>query len=264
MTWLTELCELKRRSARLRAQGFSEAGMLAEVKSLEPARTFSAALKGDGAPAVIAEIKYASPTHGPFRRTEDVGTLAAGYSRAGAAALSILTDGRHFEGSLENLAPARGSSRIPVLCKDFILTTYQVVEARYHQADAVLLIARILSRSEVAELAACAMELGMEPLIELHGVEDLKKIEGTRPTMVGVNHRNLETLEIDRSLSRAMAPRMPPGAARVAESGLSTAADLKEMAQLGYDAVLVGSALMSSPDPAGALKELLGAFHAPH
>ncbi len=262
MSWLEETYARRRERARERAARVPEEVLRERAARVPPPQDFAAAL-ADGAtgdiPAVIAEVKFASPSRGMIRAEKDVEAVAAGYARAGAAALSVLTDVRHFGGDPSFVARAKLASGLPVLRKDFLATPYDVVESRAAGADAVLLIARCLEGAELAALLETARGLGMAALVELHGREDLAKTAGLPVTMVGVNHRDLESLAVDPGLSERMAPELPAGAVRVAESGLSTAGDLRRAARLGYGAVLMGTAFMVEPDPGAALSGLLEA-----
>jgi indole-3-glycerol phosphate synthase len=248
MSWLDDyLVQLRSRNRTERA-GAQEG----------PARDFLGALRAQGAPAVIAEIKFRSPSRGLLRPAFDVEAVAAGYARAGAAALSVLVDGPHFGGQLDFLRRARGACDLPLLAKGFFVDAQDLREVRAAGADALLLIARCLHRLELVRLHDLARELGMAALVELHGEADLDKVAGLHLPLVGVNHRDLDTLELDLGLTRRLGPRLPPGAFRVAESGLSSRDDLARMASLGYGAVLMGTGFMSHPDPGAALADLLG------
>jgi len=257
MPWLPDFVAAKRPRLEERMASVPEALLLERAAARPPARDFAAALRRGSAPAVIAEVKFASPSRGGLRPTLDVERVAAGYAAAGAAALSVLTEPTAFAGDLAFLERASGASGLPVLRKDFLLETYEVTEARAHGADAVLLIARLLGRETLAAMVGRAEALGMASLVEVHREEELALLEGLSPSIVGVNHRDLDTLVMDRSLSARLAPRLPQGPVRVAESGLETGADLCRMAALGYDAVLVGTAFMSKPDPGAALAALM-------
>jgi indole-3-glycerol phosphate synthase len=196
-----------------------------------------------------------------LRPARDVEVVAAGYAAAGACALSVLTEPLHFAGDLAFLERASAASGLPILRKDFLLDPYEVTEARAHGADAVLLIARLLARGSLAAMVERAEALGMAALVEIHGEDDLALLEGLPAPVVGVNHRDLDTLAMDPSLSARLAGLLPEGAVWVAESGLETGADLMRVVALGYGAVLVGSAFMSRPDPGAALAALLEECH---
>ncbi len=222
----------------------------------EPRRAFGEALRQPGV-SVIAEIKRASPSQGVFVDELDVPSVAASYERNGAAALSVLTEPDHFLGSLEFLGLARSSSTIPLLRKDFIVDPYQVVEARAAGADAILLIATVLDRGQLAELLATATELDLEHLVEVHTERELDKLDFGVVKVVGANNRDLETFEVDVRKASRVLRHVPETVLRVAESGIFTPDDLDAAAEGGADAVLVGEALMRSEDPGAALEALL-------
>ncbi len=213
-----------------------------------------------GRPAVrlIAEVKGASPSAGTIRAAFDPAQIASGYAAAGAAAISVLTDARFFSGGDEHLAAVRQTVDVPVLRKDFVLDPYQVYEARALGADAVLLIVAILPRSAVEDLQGLAAELGMAALVEVHAGPELEQALAARAPLVGINNRNLDTLETSLEVTRRLRPRIPPGVVVVGESGIEERAHVEEMARLGVDAVLVGTALMRAGDPAARVRELLG------
>ncbi|HNX32140.1 MAG TPA: indole-3-glycerol phosphate synthase TrpC [Holophaga sp.] len=259
MSWLSEHYATRRLAAERRSALLPERELRARASRQAPPIPFAAALARGKAPAVIAEIKFRSPSEGELRNRRDAAFVARSYELNGAAALSVLIDETHFSGRLDYLAEARMATGLPVLAKGFLVDRREILEARLARADAVLLIAACLARAELAEMHALARELGMDALVELHGEEDFRKIEGLPLELVGVNHRNLDTLALDMDLSRRLAPRLPAGVAKVAESGISTPADLHRMAGLGFDAVLVGTRFMKRPDPGAALNELLGA-----
>jgi indole-3-glycerol phosphate synthase len=258
MAWLGDFLSAKRAHLAAAKAAVPAAELLARAAQRPPPRDFAAALRGGARPGVIAEVKFASPSLGPLRPARDVEAVAAGYAAAGAAALSVLTEPTAFAGDLAFLSRAAAASGLPVLRKDFLLDPYEVAEARAAGADALLLIARLLDPSALAALLERTRDLGMTALVELHREEELALLEGLPVAVVGVNHRDLDTLALDRDLSARLAPHLPPGTVRVAESGLETGADLRRMGDLGYDAVLVGSAFMSKPDPGAALADLLG------
>lgn len=257
MSWLAEHVAFRRRETAERRAGGGEASL--RMRSLGQARprSLSEALRRGGTPAVLAEIKFRSPSRGELRSSRDVEVVAASYERHGASALSVLVDGTHFAGSMDHLARARAVVDLPILAKGFLLDPGDLLEARAAGADAVLLIAACLSGEELRALHGLTVELGMEALVELHGEEDLDKLQGLEPALVGVNHRNLATLGMDPDLGARMAPRLPADAVKVAESGLSCRGDLDRMAALGFDAVLVGTAFMNHPDPGAALARML-------
>ena len=207
---------------------------------------------------VIAEVKRASPSKGDLAPITDPAALAARYHEAGAAAVSVLTEKRRFGGSLADLDAVRSTVDIPVLRKDFMVDEYQFYEARAHGADIVLLIVAALSQSQLKDFYDLSRELGMAALIEVHTHSELESAMEIDPVMVGINSRNLKTLEVDTQVFTELLPRIPGSLIRVAESGISSRADVIEAAQAGASAILVGEALVKSGDPISAMRELLG------
>lgn len=207
---------------------------------------------------VIAEVKRASPSKGDLAPITDPAALAARYHEAGAAAVSVLTEKRRFGGSLADLDAVRSAVDIPVLRKDFMVDEYQFYEARAHGADIVLLIVAALSQSQLKDFYDLSRELGMAALIEVHTHSELESAMEIDPVMVGINSRNLKTLEVDTQVFTELLPRIPDSHIRVAESGISTRADVIDAAQAGASAILVGEALVKSGDPISAMRELLG------
>ena len=217
---------------------------------------------GDGlqpvpGPRVIAECKRRSPSRGVLKADYDPVEIATGYEQAGAAAISVLTEPTFFDGALEHLQAIRNAVGIPVLRKDFVVSEYQLLEARAAGADAVLLIVAALDAQALASLHARASALGLDVLVEVHTADELSVAIDAGARIVGVNNRNLRTLEVDVTASEALAARMPREIVSVSESGLKTPADLIRLRQLGYDAFLIGERFMSGLDPGAALKTLL-------
>ena len=224
-------------------------------------RPFRAALaRPAGAPMrVIAEIKRASPSAGPIRPGADPADIAREYAAAGATAISVLTDKTYFDGDLAYLGCARRACSLPLLRKDFIIDPLQIAEARAAGADAVLLIAAAFPAAEV-QLGDCvlvAAGLGLDVLVEVHDEAELERALAARATLIGVNHRDLRTFQIDMTLTERIAKRVPAGTVLVAESGIKTAADVRRLGDVGAHAVLVGEQLMRAPSPGAALRELL-------
>lgn len=234
-----------------------------QVRDLPPPRDFLAALQvGRTQPAVIAEVKKASPSKGVIREDFDPVAIAQAYDRGGASCLSVLTDAEFFQGSFENLSRIRAITNLPLLCKDFILYPYQMYLARTHEADAVLLIAAILPDKDLQYFIKIASSLGMTPLIEVHTLEEFDRVlalEGAK--LVGINNRNLADFSVDlqttcRLLAERRAQIQARGITIVSESGLFTAADLEQVASAGAQAVLIGESLVKQPDPGLALTQL--------
>jgi indole-3-glycerol phosphate synthase len=206
---------------------------------------------------VIAEIKRRSPSKGPLRPDVDPVAVARSYERAGAFAVSVLTEPDHFGGSLEDLQAVRETVSIPVLYKDFVVDPYQLLEARAHGADLVLLIVSLLVE-EIPEYVARAGELGLEPLVEVHGPAELELALGSGARFVGINNRDLKTFRVDLAVSRELLPRIPAGVFAVSESGLTGPEDLDELSRLGSSAFLIGEALITAPEPGEALTRFVG------
>jgi indole-3-glycerol phosphate synthase len=231
-----------------------------EAKAAGPTRGLATALaRPPGAPVrVLAEIKRASPSAGPIRPDADPAAIAAEYAEAGAAAISVLTDRRFFAGELEFLAACRARVTAPLLRKDFVIDAYQIIESRAAGADGVLLIAAALAPAQLAELAAAAAAYQLDALVEVHDPAEVERALAAGATLIGVNHRDLRTFQIDMSLTAVIAPLVPPGTVLVAESGIRTAADVQLLGSVGAHAVLVGEHLMRAPSPGQALRELRG------
>jgi indole-3-glycerol phosphate synthase len=228
-------------------------------------RGFEAALRraATSGPAIIAELKKASPSRGLIRTDFDPVVLARSLEAAGAAALSVLTDREFFQGSLENLTRASASVRIPCLRKDFILDPFQIMEARAAGADAILLIVAALSDADLKNLHAEATRMELDVLCEVHDREELDRAVALGFTVIGVNSRNLHTMEVDPQTQIDLAQLLPSKVLRVAESGIRQPSDIAQMAEAGYDAFLVGESLMRQPDPAVALAALLERQYSP-
>lgn len=239
------LADLERRAAEHRPRGWA-----ATLRQ-----------KAATGPAVIAEIKKASPSKGLIRSAFDPAWLARRYRAGGAAALSVLTDEPYFQGSLRNLEMASTATPLPCLRKDFIVDEYQIVEARAHRADAILLIAAALDQSELKRLAAAARSLLLDVLVEVHTADELDGVLSalgeTGADAIGVNNRDLKTFEVSAETSMSLAARIPASVVRVTESGISTRNDIERLREAGFDAFLIGESLMRQPDPGVALAELI-------
>ena len=220
-------------------------------------RTFLAAVTVADRVNVIAECKRRSPSKGVLRATYDPVAIARGYAEAGAAAISVLTEPTFFDGSLEHLQAVRAAVDVPVLRKDFIVSEYQLFEARAAGADAVLLIVAALRPSELTSLAERAATLGLETLVEVHNADELAIAIDAGARIVGVNNRNLRTLEVDVHASEALIACIPRDVVAISESGLGTPADLLRLGDLGYRAFLIGERFMAAEDPGAELKTLL-------
>lgn len=223
----------------------------------EPPRTFREALLRAGPVALIAELKKASPSAGVLREDFPVEWLARRYHAAGAAAVSVLTERAFFLGDPAFIELAKSACPLPTLRKDFIFDEYQVVESRAIGADAILLIATILEREQIECFTNTAHSLGMQTLLEIHSPEELERVSGIPCDIIGVNNRNLATMEVDIGNSIRLAPSLKDAECRISESGISSRADVEALAEAGYDGILVGASLVTAPDPAGRIRELM-------
>ncbi len=228
----------------------------ARVANYLAERSFRKALTREGKLSLIAELKRKSPSKGMLRERFDPVHLAQALQGAGASALSVLTDEAYFGGHLDFLRDAKQFTEIPVLRKDFIIDPYQVYESALAMADAVLLIVRILTEETLIACMQAADTIGVEPLVEVHSEGDLKVALSAGAHVIGINHRDLRTFQINPQLTEQLIPKVPAGKLIVAESGLKTAEEVARMRQLGVHAVLIGEALMTAPDPAAKVREL--------
>jgi indole-3-glycerol phosphate synthase len=209
--------------------------------------------------SIIAEVKRSSPSKGALADIPDPASLAGEYAAGGASAISVLTERRRFGGSLEDLAAVRAAVDVPVLRKDFIVTPYQLWEARAWGADLALLMVVSLPGGLLEDLLGLARELRLTPLVEVHTEEELERAAQVGADLIGINARDLTTLSVDRGVFAKLAPQVPEGAVRVAESGVAEAADVAEYRRWGADVVLVGEALVRSGDPRSAVGEFISA-----
>jgi indole-3-glycerol phosphate synthase len=255
MGFLTDLVDDLRR--RLERDPLDESQLLAIAMHLPPPRPFEGSLRRTP-PAVIAEYKRSSPSAGAIAEP-DVAGQARAYEEGGAAAISVLTEPTRFDGALADLRAVRLAVDLPVLRKDFLVHPAQVIESRAAGADAVLLIAAALSELELKAMLAVANDLGLDALVETHSVDDLAKALATDAPVVGVNARDLETLEVDVERALAMLPDVPSDRVAVLESGVSTREDVERAIDAGARGVLVGEALMRSADPGATIRSLRGA-----
>ena len=215
--------------------------------------------RAENGPAIIAEIKKASPSKGLIREDFDVAWLADRYAAGGAAALSVLTDEPYFQGSLRNLEIASATTALPCLRKDFMIDDYQILEARAHAADAILLIAAALDDESMLELARTAHSAGLDVLAEVHDGAELERVLAMAepPDAIGVNNRDLRSFEVRLETSLELVERIPSSVVRVAESGIARGAEIRLLRQAGFDAFLIGESLMRAEDPGTALATLL-------
>jgi len=266
---LHTILESTRNAVAAARAGVSPAELETRAAAHRP-RGWAAALRRQSAqgPAVIAEIKKASPSRGLIRADFDVEWIARRYEAGGAAALSVLTDEPFFQGSLRNLELASAAVPLPCLRKDFMVDDYQIVEARAHRADAILLIAAALTNDEMKRFAHCARGTGLDVLVEVHTGEELDRVLDALgeagADAIGVNNRDLKTFDVRLERSLELVERIPPSVVRVAESGIAAPEDIVRLRAAGFDAFLIGESLMRQRDPGAALKHLLaGAAVAP-
>ena len=253
-TYLDRILEVHRAAAALDRRDLS--GLVDAALACPPARGFTAALRRDPGVSVIAEIKRASPSRGALAVHLDPTGLADAYENGGAACLSVLTDREHFSGSVGDLVAARRAVTLPVLRKDFTVAAADVCDARLMGADAVLLIAAALEPRELGELAALAARIGIDALVEVHDETEAERAVSLGAALVGVNQRDLVTFEVDTARAERVAKVLPDRVVSVAESGIRTRDDVARLADAGFDAVLVGEALVRAPDPAAAVAAL--------
>jgi indole-3-glycerol phosphate synthase len=248
----------------LHARKTSRAELDERIASIQPALNPIPSLKvlkgspNKGEVSIIAEVKRSSPSKGSLATISDPAGLAKAYQEAGAAVISVLTERRRFGGSLADLSAVRASVTIPVLRKDFMVDEYQFYEARAHGADLVLLIVAALSQSELQEFIELTSLLGMHALVEVHTADELERALQLSPEIIGVNSRNLKTLDVDPEVFAKLIPLIPEEIARVAESGIASREDVIFTQKYGADAVLVGEALVRGTEPGRALRALLG------
>jgi indole-3-glycerol phosphate synthase len=255
---LDQILEQTRRAVSSARGGATLAELEKQVALAPPVRDFAAALRTPAGVACIAEFKRRSPSKGWINQQANPAAVAAGYQAAGAAAISVLTDGPFFGGALEDLRQVRTTVQIPVLRKDFIVDPYQIVEARAAGADAVLLIVAALPQDQLVALLAEVHRFGMEALVETHDRAEVDRALAADARVIGVNHRDLRTFQMNMNLATSLRPLIPSDRVLVAESGIRSAEDVKRMEAAGIDAILVGEGLMVGSDPGLALRGLLG------
>lgn len=240
-------------------QAATPLGALKEQAATQPAARNVVDLLRRPGTSVIAEVKRASPSRGPLAAIDDPGQLARQYQAGGASVVSVLTEQRRFGGSLADLDAVRAAVDVPVLRKDFVVSSYQVWEARAHGADVVLLIVAALEQEALVSLVERTESLGMTPLVEVHDEAEVERALQAGARVVGVNARDLTTLEVDRGVFARLAPALPPGVVKIAESGVRGPRDLLAYAHAGADAVLVGEGVVTGGDPRTAVAELVAA-----
>lgn len=253
---LDDILKSKQEDVTLAKEHLPLEELKARVAHYLPDRNFRKALTASGKLSLIAELKRKSPSKGMLRERFDPISLAQTLQAAGASALSVLTDETYFGGSLDGLRDVKHFTEIPVLRKDFVIDAYQLYESAFYQADAALLIARLLADEQFLECMQVADRLGIEPLVEVHSEGELKTALSMGAHVIGINHRDLDTFQLDPTLSERLVPRIPAGKVIVAESGIHTADDVRRLKRLGVHAVLIGESLMTAADPAAKIHEL--------
>ncbi|SAI66102.1 indole-3-glycerol phosphate synthase [Bordetella ansorpii] len=257
---LAKILAVKAEEVAAARQMRSEAELLREAQARQDVRGFAQAIEdkiAQGKAGVIAEIKRASPSKGVLREQFDPSEIAASYATHGAACLSVLTDVQFFQGSHDNLRRARAACALPVLRKDFVIDSYQIVSARAMGADAVLLIVAALSPSQLRDMEAVAMDLGMDVLVEVHDAQELDVALSLKTPLLGINNRNLRTFETSLQNTLDLLPSIPAGRRVVTESGILKPEDVQLMRSHKVDAFLVGEAFMRAPEPGAELARLM-------
>jgi indole-3-glycerol phosphate synthase len=259
VTILEKILQVKRREVAGARARVPMAAIEKQARAAPAARDFTGALRAKiaaGLPAVIAEIKRASPSKGLLRADFDPGAIARSYQTGGAACMSVLTDVEFFQGSPEHLVVARAASTLPVLRKDFVVEPYQVYESRAMGADCILLIAACLARQDMQGLEAIARDLGLAVLVEVHNAEELQTALTLETPLIGVNNRDLRTFETRLETTLKLLPQIGAGRIVIAESGIASKQDVQVLRQAGVQAFLVGEAFMRAPDPGVALDSI--------
>lgn len=257
MNTLDEILAHKRQEVDRRKQALGLDPLRERVTPRIDPRPFAKALRRNSGLALIAEIKRASPSAGLIRQDFEVTSLARGYERGGAHALSILTDERFFQGQLKYILQARSVTRLPCLRKDFIVDEYQIWEARLAEADAVLLIVATLKTEELLRFHSTAREAALDVLVEVHDEKELDIALGIDAALIGINNRNLQTFQTNLQTTERLAPRIPKDRTIVSESGILTPDDIRRVRDAGAQAILVGEALMRQPDVEVAARALM-------
>lgn len=256
-TFLESIVERTRAEVEARRRAVPDAELESLLEPSGRGRPFSEALIAEGI-SLVAEMKRASPSRGPIRPEATVAEVVAAYERAGARAVSVLTEPNWFGGSLDDLVAARAACSLPLLRKDFVVHRYQLLEARVAGADAALLIVAALERQALADLMAQASDLGLDALVEVHDEHEVETAVDAGAELIGINNRDLHTLEVDLETTFRLLADVPAGTVVVAESGIGAHEDVERLERAGVDAILVGETLMRADDPVRAVRELIG------
>lgn len=255
---LKEIIAKKKEKLILAKQNLPESELKAKISGAGPTLPFIQAINKPRVISLIAEIKKASPSAGILRQDFDPAAIAAIYQESGAAAISVLTEEDFFIGDINYIKQIKSLVKLPVLRKDFIFEAYQVYESRFYGADALLLIAELLSKDKLAELIQIAQDLGMDCLVEAHNEKDLKKALSLKAPLIGINNRDLHSLEVDFKTTENLFTLIPKDKIVVVESGVKSFQDILFLKVLGVNAVLIGQAFMQSPDIAKKIEEVMG------
>ena len=255
---LKEITAKKKEKIALAKLALPEEELKTKVQGLPPARAFINAINKPRVISLIAEIKKSSPSRGIIREDFDLKQIAAIYQEAGVQAISVLTEEDYFLGNLSYLQEVKSLTTVPILRKDFILEAYQIYESKFFGADAILLIADLLSKDKISELMGLADSLGLASLIEVHDEKELKKVLGMKVPLIGINNRDLSTFEVDLKTTERLFPLVPKDKVVVVESGIKSSQDVLFLKVLGINAVLIGEAFMEAPDIARKVEEVMG------
>src|SRR3989338_7808086 len=255
---LKEVIQKKKEKILLAKQQLSEEDLKAKVQNLPPCRHFIQAISKQKQISLIAEIKKQSPSRGIIRQDFNLQEIARIYQDCGVQAISVLTEEDYFGGNISYINEVRNLADRPILRKDFILDPYQVYESRFWGADAILLIADLLSKEKLSELMHLAQEVGLASLVEVHNEKELKKALGLKAPLIGINNRDLHTLEVDFKITEKLFPLIPKDQVVVVESGVKSYQDILFLKILGVSAVLIGEALMEAQDIKKKIEELMG------
>ncbi len=256
--FLEKVAALKKKEVQERKAFSSRGEMEKKIAGLSPLRNFGASLVKKAPMALIAEIKKASPSAGVIREEIDLPGLAEKYQAGGASAISVLTETHFFQGEVGHLARVKDRVTLPILQKDFIIDPFQIYEGRIAGADAVLLIAALMSPEQLREWSRLTEDLGMTPLVEVHNEQDLDKVSGLSLPILGINNRDLQTLKVSLEVTCRLIEKIPPGVTVISESGIKDRQDVERLREAGARGILVGEILMRSADPAAKIRELLG------
>lgn len=256
--FLEKVAALKKEEIHERKTLSSWGEMKKKIADLRPPRDLTESIIQKAPMALIAEIKRASPSAGVIREEIDLPGLAGKFQAGGASAISVLTETHFFQGDLGHMAQVKKMVALPILQKDFIIDPFQIYEGRIAGADAVLLIAAMMARDPLRECIQLTRELGMIPLVEVHAEEDLEKVSGLPLLLIGINNRDLQTLQVNLEVTCRLIKKIPQGAMVISESGIKNRQDVKRLQEAGARGVLVGELLMRSADPAAKIRELLG------